>query len=48
MPTIAGGRLDLEGFQRAVVVTAALLIAGGVVSFLGIRDEATAEPTEPA
>jgi len=35
---IAGGELDLEGFQRAVVVTAGLLIAGGVVSFLGIRD----------
>ena len=36
---IAGGELDLEGFQRATVVTAGLLIAGGVVSFLGIRDD---------
>lgn len=35
---ITGGALDLEGFQRATVVTAGLLIAGGVVSFLGIRD----------
>ena len=35
---IAGGALDLDGFRRATVVTAALLIAGGVVSFLGIRD----------
>lgn len=35
---IAGGQLDLEGFQRATVVAAALLIAGGIVSFLGIRD----------
>jgi len=34
---IVGGELDLEGFHRAMVVTAALLIAGGVVSFLGIR-----------
>ena len=35
---IAGGELDLAGFQRATVATALLLIAGGVVSFLGIRD----------
>lgn len=35
---IVGGELDLDGFRRATVVTAALLIAGGVVSFLGIRD----------
>lgn len=35
---ITGGQLDLEGFQRATVVAAALLIAGGIVSFLGIRD----------
>ncbi len=34
---IVGGELDLEGFQRATIVTAALLIAGGVVSFFGIR-----------
>ena len=44
---IAGGQLDLEGFQRAVVVTAALLIAGGVVSFLGIRDEGMTDAVEP-
>ena len=35
---IAGGELDLEGFRRATVVGAALLVAGGVVSWLGIRD----------
>ena len=39
---IAGGELDLEGFQRATIVTAGLLIAGGVISFLGIR----ADPAE--
>lgn len=35
---IVGGELDLAGFQRATIVTAALLILGGVVSFIGIRD----------
>lgn len=35
---IVGGQLDLAGFQRATIVTAALLIVGGVVSFVGIRD----------
>jgi EmrB/QacA subfamily drug resistance transporter len=35
---IVGGELDLDGFHRAIVVTAGLLIAGGGVSFLGIRD----------
>lgn len=34
---IVGPQLDTEGFQRAVIVTAALLFAGGVISFLGIR-----------
>ncbi len=43
---IAGGELDLEGFRRATIVTAALLIAGGVVSFFGIRDQQDAEPVE--
>lgn len=41
---IVGGELDLEGFQRATVVTAALLIAGGVVSFVGIRDPRPGKP----
>lgn len=41
---IVGGRLDLEGFQRATIVTAALLILGGVVSFIGIRDRR--QPTD--
>lgn len=38
LATIVGGALDLEGFHRAAIVTAALMLAGGVVSFLGIRN----------
>jgi EmrB/QacA subfamily drug resistance transporter len=45
---IAGGAIDLEGFRRATIVTAGLLIAGGVVSFFGIRDQKDAEPVEPS
>jgi len=40
---IVGGDLDLDGFHRAVVVTAGLFVAGGVVSLLGIRDVRTEE-----
>ncbi|GAA2072644.1 MFS transporter [Microbacterium hatanonis] len=39
---IVGGSIDLGGFHRAAVVTAALLAIGGVVSFLGIRNTARA------
>lgn len=35
---ITGGVLDVLTFHRALLVTAALLMAGGVVSMLGIRD----------
>jgi EmrB/QacA subfamily drug resistance transporter len=35
---IVGGHLDLTGFHRAVVFAAILLISGGVISFLGIRN----------
>ncbi|GAB2850262.1 MFS transporter [Microbacterium insulae] len=38
--TIVGGTLDLDGFHRAAIVTAALMIVGGVASFLGIRNPA--------
>jgi EmrB/QacA subfamily drug resistance transporter len=38
LATIVGGALDLDGFHRAAIVTAALMIAGGVTSFLGIRN----------
>ncbi len=34
---ITGGALDLAGFHRSLWVIAALLLAGGVVSWIGIR-----------
>lgn len=52
---IVGGQLDLDGFHRAAIVTAGLLVAGGLVSLAGIRNPAreggdaeAAEPAEPA
>jgi MFS family permease len=48
LATIVGGTLDLEGFHRAAVVTAALMIAGGVTSFLGIRNPDRATAATPA
>lgn len=38
LASILGGALDLEGFYRAAIVTAALMVAGGVISFCGIRN----------
>ncbi|MFC8683485.1 MFS transporter [Microbacterium ureisolvens] len=38
LATIVGGALDLDGFHRAAIVTAVLMIAGGITSFLGIRN----------
>ncbi|MDR2998766.1 MAG: MFS transporter, partial [Microbacterium sp.] len=35
--TIVGGMLDLAGFHSAALVTAGLMIAGGLVSWIGIR-----------
>ena len=35
--TIIGGTLDTDAFHRVVLVTAVLFIAGGLVSFAGIR-----------
>jgi MFS family permease len=35
---IVGGQLDLPGFHRAAIATAVLMIAGGLVSFAGIRN----------
>ncbi|MRH29291.1 MFS transporter [Microbacterium sp. SYP-A9085] len=40
---IAGGVLNLEGFYRAAIVTAALMAVGGVVSFIGIRNPEAAD-----
>jgi hypothetical protein len=38
-----GGTLDLDGFHSAAWVTAALMAAGGIVSWIGIR-----RPVAPA
>jgi EmrB/QacA subfamily drug resistance transporter len=35
---ILGGALDVDSFHRALWVTAALLVAGGLISLVGIRD----------
>ena len=40
---ITGGVLDVNTFQRALVVTAALLVVGGLLSMLGIRNNRGAE-----
>ncbi|HWS50703.1 MAG TPA: MFS transporter [Microbacterium sp.] len=53
LSTIVGGTLDLDGFHSAAWVTTALLVLGGVVSWIGVRrnrldgaeeDAAIAEP----
>lgn len=45
---IVGGTLDVDSYHRVLVVVAALLIAGGVVSFIGIRNPAhVGKPVEP-
>jgi EmrB/QacA subfamily drug resistance transporter len=38
--TIIGENLDVGGFQRVMVVVAALMFAGGIVSWVGIRTPA--------
>lgn len=38
LSVIVGGRLDLGGVHRALLVTAVMLALGGIVSFLGIRN----------
>ena len=47
---IVVGPLDVENFHRVIVVTAALLFAGAIVSFVGIRNPVTvdAEPADAA
>jgi EmrB/QacA subfamily drug resistance transporter len=46
LATIVGGSLDLDGFHRAAIVAAALMIAGGVTSFVGIRNPARTSPDQ--
>lgn len=52
LASITGGALDLEGFHRAAIVTAVLLVVGGLVSLVGIqnptRSERQAEVSPPA
>jgi EmrB/QacA subfamily drug resistance transporter len=43
---ITGGALNLQGFHRAAIVTAALMIVGGIVSFLGIRNSQHTQGTD--
>lgn len=38
--TIVGGTLNLGGFHRATVVTGVLLAVGGLISWVGIRNDA--------
>lgn len=43
---IIGYQLDLEGFHRGLIATAALLILGGLISWVGIRNpQLEAEPS---
>jgi uncharacterized PurR-regulated membrane protein YhhQ (DUF165 family) len=44
--TIVGSTLDVAGFQRGMVVVAALMFLGGIVSWLGIRTPVTTGNTQ--
>ncbi|MFM9653949.1 hypothetical protein ACKI1S_49300, partial [Streptomyces galilaeus] len=35
---VAGGALNLDGFHRAAIFTAVLMLLGAATSFLGIRN----------
>jgi EmrB/QacA subfamily drug resistance transporter len=41
---VIGPKIDLAGFQRTLVLTAALLVLGGIVSLIGIQNKARAAP----
>jgi hypothetical protein len=43
---ITGSTLDVAGLHRGLLVTGGLLIAGGVVSLIGIRNPARDSATE--
>ena len=45
--TVVSGTLDLDGFHRAAVVCAVLLVLGAMASWIGIRNPRTV-PAEPA
>lgn len=44
LSTIVGGMLDLDGFHSAALVTAALMVVGGVASWIGIRRVPAVDP----
>ncbi|ODT24525.1 MULTISPECIES: MFS transporter [unclassified Microbacterium] len=48
LAVITGGTLDLAGFHRAAITTAALLVVGGLVALGGIRNPTSAGRTQPA
>ncbi|WP_454858872.1 MFS transporter [Promicromonospora soli] len=43
---ITGGVLDVASFHRALIVTAALLFVGGVLSLVGVRNVRGVDPNE--
>ncbi len=50
LASIIGGRLDLAGFHRGAIVTAGMMLVGGLVPFAGIRNrlvEAGEDGTSP-
>lgn len=44
---IVGTSLTVQGFQRGVIVMAALLIIGGAISAIGIQNNKASQKTEP-
>ena len=48
LAAITGGTLDLAGFHRAAITTAALLVVGGLVALGGIRNPSSAGRDQPA
>ena len=45
---IVGAQLDVDGYHRAAIATAALLIVGGIVSWFGIRNPKRQTTSEEA
>jgi EmrB/QacA subfamily drug resistance transporter len=48
LAAIIGGKLDLAGLHRGAIVTATMLLVGGLVSFAGIRNHVVAAEGDPA
>jgi MFS family permease len=44
---IVGAMLDIDAFHRVVLVVAMLFLAGGIVSFVGIRNQQVVTPVTP-